>query len=225
MDVLQAQAFGAGSPRGSSGGNSGSTSGTISADFETFLRLLTTQMQHQDPLNPMESTEFASQLAEFSGVEQQVRTNDLLVGLQGGLVTLGMGQLGNWIGMEARAQMPVNFAGQSITLAGAPHVLADRMELIVRDEDGEIVQQMPIALSSDSFEWDGTGADGSVLPPGLYSFAVQNWSADEMLEERGAMVYGTVQEAALVGGEIWLTMEDGVSIPSGDVLGLRDRSG
>ena len=77
--------------------------GTISADFETFLRLLTAQMQHQDPLNPMESTQFASQLAEFSGVEQAVRTNDLLLGLQDALATLGMGQLGGWIGMQARA--------------------------------------------------------------------------------------------------------------------------
>lgn len=40
----------------------------LTADFETFLHLLTTQMQNQDPLNPMESTEFATQLATFSGV-------------------------------------------------------------------------------------------------------------------------------------------------------------
>jgi len=218
MNVLQAQSMGGGAPPGSDR----SASGTISADFETFLRLLTTQMKHQDPLNPMESTEFASQLAQFSGVEQQVRTNDLLIGLQGGLATMGMGQLGSWIGMEARAQMPVNFDGRPVTLAGAPHVLADRMELIVSNEEGEIVQQLPIPLSDASFGWDGTGVDGQVLPPGLYSFAIRNWSGEDMLEEWGAMVYGTVQEAALVGGEVWLTMQDGMSIPAGDVLGLRD---
>jgi flagellar basal-body rod modification protein FlgD len=90
----------------------GAAASMITADFQTFLRLLTTQMQNQDPLNPMESTEFASQLAQFSGVEQQVRTNDLLTGLQAGLATQGMGQLGGWIGLEARAEMPVNFEGQ-----------------------------------------------------------------------------------------------------------------
>jgi flagellar basal-body rod modification protein FlgD len=221
MDILQTQPTAAGVQTA----GSGTTSGTISADFETFLRLLTTQMQHQDPLNPIESTEFASQLAQFSGVEQQVRTNDLLTGLQSGLAALGMGQLGSWIGMEARAEMPVNFDGQAVTLAGAPHVLADRMELVVRDARGEIVQELPIPLSGDSFEWDGTGSDGSVLAPGLYNFAVRALSGEEVLEERGAMVYGSVQEAAIVGGEIWLTMTDGVSIPSGDVLGLRDPTG
>jgi flagellar basal-body rod modification protein FlgD len=221
MDILQTQPTAAGVQTA----GSGTTSGTISADFETFLRLLTTQMQHQDPLNPIESTEFASQLAQFSGVEQQVRTNDLLTGLQSGLAALGMGQLGSWIGMEARAEMPVNFDGQAVTLAGAPHALADRMELVVRDARGEIVQELPIPLSGDSFEWDGTGPDGSVLAPGLYNFAVRALSGEEVLEERGAMVYGSVQEAAIVGGEIWLTMTDGVSIPSGDVLGLRDPTG
>jgi flagellar basal-body rod modification protein FlgD len=192
----------------------------ISSDFETFLRLLTTQMQNQDPLKPMESTEFASQLAQFSGVEQQVRTNDLLAGVQSGLATLGMGQIGGWIGMEARAEMPVNFEGQTVTMAGARHVLADRMEMVVRDEFGQTVQQIPIPLSDDSFQWNGTGVDGSVLPPGLYSFSIQNWSGENMIEERGAMVYGKIDEAAIVGGEIWLMLAGGVSIPASDVLGL-----
>ncbi len=50
----------------------------ISGDFETFLKLLTTQMRNQDPLKPMDSTEFVAQLASFSAVEQQIRANDRL---------------------------------------------------------------------------------------------------------------------------------------------------
>ena len=49
------------------GGNS-----ALSSDFETFLRMLTTQLQNQDPLNPVDSADFAVQLATFSSVEQQV---------------------------------------------------------------------------------------------------------------------------------------------------------
>lgn len=193
----------------------------ISSDFETFLRLLTAQMQNQDPLNPMESTEFASQLAQFSGVEQQVRTNDLLTSLQAGLTTLGMGQISGWLGRQVRAEMPVNFEGQTVTLAGAQHVLADRMELVVRNEAGEVVQQIPIPLSDEDFTWDGTGVDGTRVPDGLYSFGIQNWSGEELLEDRGAMVYATVEEAVRVNGEVWLTVEGGLSLPAGDVLGLR----
>jgi flagellar basal-body rod modification protein FlgD len=193
----------------------------ITADFQSFLRLLTTQMQNQDPLNPMESTEFASQLAQFSGVEQQVRTNDLLRGMQAGLATLGMGELGGWIGMEARAEMPVNFEGQTVTLAGAPSTFADRMELIVRDASEQVVQRIPVPLSADSFDWDGTDLSGASVPPGVYSFSIQNWSGEDMIEERGAMVYSTVEEAQLVGDEVWLSMEGGLSIPASTVLGLR----
>jgi flagellar basal-body rod modification protein FlgD len=217
MDISQTnQSFGA-NPKA---GASASKAGVITSDFETFLRLLTTQMQNQDPLNPMESTEFASQLAQFSAVEQQVRSNELLEGLQAGLQTLSMGQIGSWIGMQARAEMPVNFEGQSVTLAGARHVLADRMELIVRDQAGEVVQQLPIPLSDDSFAWNAAGLDGNVLPHGIYSFTVQNWSGEAMIEERGAMVYGIIQEVAMVDQEVWLSMEGGVGIPADDLLGL-----
>jgi flagellar basal-body rod modification protein FlgD len=196
----------------------------ITADFQTFLRLLTTQMQNQDPLNPMESTEFASQLAQFSGVEQQVRTNDLLKGMQAGLATMGMGELGGWIGMEARAEMPVNFEGQTVRLAGAPNTFADRMELVVRDASGQVVQQIPVPLSDDSFEWNGADLSGETVPPGVYNFTIQNWSGEDMIEERGAMVYSTVEEAQLVGDEVWLSMEGGLSIPASTVLGLRRSS-
>ena len=62
----------------SSGADSTTPSGQISSDFETFLKMLTVQMKNQDPLNPVESTDYATQLATFSGVEQAVLTNDLL---------------------------------------------------------------------------------------------------------------------------------------------------
>lgn len=194
----------------------------ITADFQTFLRLLTTQMRNQDPLNPMESTEFASQLAQFSGVEQQVRTNDLLIGMQAGLATLGMGELVGWVGMETRAEMPVRFDSQTVRLAGTPHVLADRMELIVRDAGGDVVQQIPMPLRADEFEWTGTDLSGSTVPPGVYAFTIQNWSGETMLDEREAMVYATVDEARMVDGEIWLTMQGGLSIPAASVLGVRN---
>ena len=52
------------------------------ADYESFLTLLTAQLKNQDPLKPLESTEFVAQLASFSAVEQQVRTNDSLTAIQ-----------------------------------------------------------------------------------------------------------------------------------------------
>lgn len=89
-------------------GNTGSTTveasakDAINSDFETFLIMLTTQMQNQDPLNPIDSSDFAVQLATFSSVEQQVKTNDLLTSLGQQFELMGLSQLAGWVGMEAR---------------------------------------------------------------------------------------------------------------------------
>ena len=66
---------------------------TIDSDFETFLIMLTTQMKIQDPLNPIDSSDFAVQLATFSSVEQQVKTNDLLASLGQQLGFMGLSRL------------------------------------------------------------------------------------------------------------------------------------
>jgi len=73
-------------------------------------------MQNQDPLNPVDSSDYAVQLATFSGVEQQVLTNDLLRGLAAQNGTAGLAQMANWVGMEARAVAPAFFDGAPITV-------------------------------------------------------------------------------------------------------------
>ena len=96
----------------------------ISSDFETFLRMLTVKMENQDPLNPVDSSDYAVQLATFSGVEQQVQTNDLLRSLATQLVSGGMAQMAAWVGKEARAPTAAYFDGGAITLAPNPITMA-----------------------------------------------------------------------------------------------------
>ncbi|UWQ95661.1 flagellar hook assembly protein FlgD [Rhodobacteraceae bacterium M385] len=194
---------------------------SITSDFDMFLRLLTTQMQNQDPLDPADSTEYTAQLATFSGVEQQVETNNLLRDLQASFASMNMGQLSGWIGMEARAEVPVNFTGQTTMVQVAPHALADRMELIVRNAAGDVVANVPALLSDEPFAWAGEGSDGTPLPHDTYSLSVQSWSGEDILEERSAFVYGEITEAQTLAGEVWVTMENGVSLPAENVQGLR----
>jgi len=115
--------------------------GVISSDFETFLKMLTAQMENQDPLDPMDSADYATQLATFSGVEQQVLTNDLLQVLSGQFAVSGMAQMASWVGKEARAPVAGYFDGAPITVAPNPASIADRVELVVRDADGTEVQR------------------------------------------------------------------------------------
>ena len=64
--------------------------------------MLTAQLENQDPLNPLESQDFAVQLATFSNVEQQTKTNSLLEDVKSGLQASGLGDMSGWLGREAR---------------------------------------------------------------------------------------------------------------------------
>ena len=77
---------------------SSSTSSAASLDYNAFLKLFVTQMQNQDPLNPMESTEYTAQLAQFSNLEQSIESNKKLDGL---MSQLALSQANSLIGRTA----------------------------------------------------------------------------------------------------------------------------
>lgn len=193
----------------------------LSSDFQTFLRMLTTQVQNQDPLNPVDSADFAVQLATFSSVEQQVLTNELLRGLAGQLALSGMAAMGDWVGREVRAAMPVDFRGSPITVMPNPAAIADRVELVVRDAAGTEVQRLPLPVSADPVLWAGVAADGSPMPPGLYSFEVVSRAGGEVILTEPAEVYARVREVRSSGGALMLVFDGGVSVAPGAVTALR----
>lgn len=91
--------------------------GVINSDFETFLVMLTAQLQNQDPLNPMDSSDYAVQLATFSGVEQQVLTNELLRGLGAEGRIDNLASVAGWVGWRpARKGPPISRARPWISM-------------------------------------------------------------------------------------------------------------
>ena len=197
------------------------TKTVINSDFETFLRMLTTQLQNQDPLNPMNSSDFAVQLATFSSVEQQVLTNDLLTGLSGQMGQMGMAQLAGWVGMDARAPMPARFDGFPVTIQPAITNTADEARLIVRDAGGEVVQTQSIPIAEETYLWSGRDAAGQSLPPGLYSFEVESYVQGERQDSRIPETYGRIVEARIEEGRTILVMESGATVQADAVTALR----
>lgn len=202
-------------------GQAGSAS-VISSDFETFLKMLTAQMENQDPLNPMDSADYVVQLATFSSVEQQVLTNDLLQAMTLQLGSSGMAEMAAWVGKEARAAAPAYFDGSPVTVAPNPASIADTVELVVRNAAGEDVQTLTIPVSAEPVEWAGVSSDGTPFPQGLYTFEVRSIAGGEVLMQEQAEVYSTVQEVRAEGGETILMLEGGVAVSALSVSALRD---
>ena len=194
----------------------------ISSDFETFIKMLTTQMQNQDPLNPIESADFAVQLATFSTVEQQVKTNDLLTSLADRVGGLGVAQLSGWVGMTARAQMPVSFTGTPVTLSVEAAAQADSAELVVRNDAGNVVLRQAVPAESGDIAWTGLDDNGAPLPAGTYAISFESYKGDELLGASDVVVHDRIVEARNENGETVLVMSGGQEIAASDILGLRE---
>ncbi len=195
--------------------------GGLTSDLNTFLRMLTVQMQNQDPLNPMEASDFAVQLATFSGVEQQVKTNQLLDAMAAQFGIMGMSQLAGWVGQEARAAAPVWYDGRPVTLSPNPAVTADEAVLVVRDARGNLVAREDLPLGSGPYTWLGAGADGSRLPTGRYTLSLESWRDGELLGETPMEYYGRVVEARGGAGGTRLVFPGGIEVPATDITALR----
>lgn len=193
----------------------------LSSDFETFLQMLTAQAKYQDPLEPIDSSEYAAQLAQFSMVEQQVKSNDLLSALTAQLGASNMAQMSGWIGMEARTTAPVHFDGAPLTVAPNPAAIADNVQLVVYDSVGAEVQRLTIPTSADPVHWAGVTSGGAPFPPGLYRFEVESRAQGELVLSEPAETYGTITEAQIHAGQTLLVLEGGSIVAADAVTGLR----
>lgn len=194
----------------------------ISSDFDTFLKLLTAQLKHQDPLNPMEGTEFAVQLATFSGVEQQAHTNKLLNQMIGQMGGGGLGQVAHMIGKEARTTAPVWFGDKALTLDVGPDPLADSVTLVTRNESGREVAREEIGPGSGQIDWFGRDGDGKKLPDGRYSFVIESSRNGEVIRENEVGTFALITEARTDPEGVRLIFEGGGSALASEVDALRD---
>lgn len=194
----------------------------VNSDYDTFLKMMTAQVRNQDPLEPMSSDDFAAQLATFSGVEQQVKTNELLAALGSQMGAMGMSQYASWIGLEARAAVPAQFDGSPISISPNPAAGADGAVLVVLDDQGNEVQRQEFTPSTDDIEWAGVDADGNPFETGTYSFRIESYSGEDLLATNDAEIYTEVVEAKSQNGAIVLVLEGGSEVNASDVSALRN---
>lgn len=202
------------------GGFSAASGGaSTGADFQTFLTMLTAQLKNQDPLNPMESTDFAIQLATFAGVEQAALSNRFLEQIAG---QSGGAGIAGWIGKEARTTAPVWFGDRAITLDVAPHNLADSVQLVTRNANGREVTREEIGPGAGQIDWLGRTEDGAKLPDGAYSFTLESRRGGELISDTPVGAYARIVEAQFDASGGRVVFEGGTSAPAAEVTALRD---
>jgi len=194
----------------------------LGADFNMFLKLLTTQMQNQDPLSPMDSTQYTQQLVQYSQVEQSVQQSATLKDILARLSTQDMSQAAGFIGKEAVFSSAVSGLGDrpaswSYT---ADRALASGIAS-VRDASGATVFTGPISPSGNSgkFSWDGTLADGTRAPKGAYTLTIQGVDAAGAALTPTIASTGTVDEVSSKNGVLSLGV-NGVPMSIGTLIRL-----
>ncbi|MEM9434346.1 MAG: flagellar hook capping FlgD N-terminal domain-containing protein [Pseudomonadota bacterium] len=193
----------------------------LSSDFETFLVLLTAQLNNQDPLNPVDSQDFATQLATFSGVEQQVKTNDLLTSLTQTMNLSSLADMAGWVGMEARVSGAVQFSGTPIEIYPQLPSFAETAQLVVSNAQGAEVQRINIPVSEDPIEWAGTFPDGTPIPSGAYSLTVEAFSQNELVNVGSVEHFAEVSEVRATDTGSLVVLQGGATVAATEVTGLR----
>lgn len=212
--------------RAASGGAAAAAAGSGKSEVsqETFLKLLIAQLQHQDPLNPMNSQEFTAQLATFNMLEQLVQMNRRLEAMRTGqslAADLGATAL---IGREVVAEgnqvaLQGGEAAIHFTLAGE----AAQTTIRIRDSRGVVVRSIaagPQPAGERSVVWDGRADDGRLLPAGSYTFDVEALAPGGRRVEAETLVRGRVSGVTLGEGGPKLSV-DGVEIALAAIRSVR----
>jgi flagellar basal-body rod modification protein FlgD len=155
----------------SSSSVSSTTGGTLAGNFQTFLTLLTTQLQNQDPLSPLDTNQFTQQLVQFASVEQQLKTNSQLTTLVSLQQTAQSTQALGFVGKTA----VVDGSTAALTNASATWDLSvptnSNVNISITNSTGQTVFTGNYAVSAGNnlpFTWDGKGSDGTQWPDGSY---------------------------------------------------------
>lgn len=196
----------------------------LAEDFQQFLTLLTTQLQNQDPLSPMDSTEFTNQLVQFSQVEQQINMNqklDNLVAMQ--LASISSIALG-YVGMDiSYISSEMSYDGQKpvdITYALASEAVTSKVNIY--NDNGDLVYSYdaPKNVGMNKFTWNGTKTNGEQLEAGTYTVKIDALDKNGKTIENSTVVTGHVGGIETQNGVVYVLVGDR-AVPIGSIVNAK----
>jgi flagellar basal-body rod modification protein FlgD len=178
-----------GTPPPSSGTGNGLTSNSAADTQQRFLTLLTTQLQNQDPTNPMDNSALTSQIAQLStvtGIEQlNASMTSLMASLQNGQTMQATAMIGHSVlapGSNIQLSSNTTTADDGTETTTHNGVFgtqlasnADDLKVTIRDKDGKVVDSIDLGKQVAGVVpiiWDGTQTDGTIAPDGQYTFEI-----------------------------------------------------
>ena len=196
----------------------------IADNFDSFLLLLTTQLQNQDPTSPMDADQFTQQLVQFSGVEQQIKSNETLSQLVNLMQSEQLGASVGYLGSEAEAAGDVVRLGED-GLAKIHYDLdgpASSVNVVISDELGQVVATLPGETGSgrQSITWSGLGDEGFQHSEGSFKVSIQAQTAAGGPVTSSTTISGIVDGVELNEGQTMLSV-DGVLIPLHQITAIR----
>jgi flagellar basal-body rod modification protein FlgD len=206
--------------------NAGTALSQLSEDYTKFLTLLTAQISNQDPLAPMDSTQFVSQLAQLSQVEQAVQTNGNLEGMSAQIATLsvvsGPNMLGRSVTIPSNAVEMSNGTSNSFyeLPVGATIVSAE-----IHDPTGYLVRTMsglPTGSGVDiPLGWDGTNDIGQPVLDGNYTVTIR--ALDDLGVALPAFTYreADVQQVTFTEGQVSYLLSGNETVLAQSVVAVR----
>jgi flagellar basal-body rod modification protein FlgD len=209
------------------GAATSSTSGLYNSSTQAlgkddFLKLLVTQLQNQDPMNPTDSTAFVAQLAQFSSLEQLSNVNDNLKIVQAFDQSINNAQAVNFVGKTVKA------SGSMFELGtGETHEIqyqlgedADTVYVSISNSSGEIVKKIEmdkITAGTQSVVWDGKDENGSAAPAGTYSFSLQAKNKDGEIMASAAFIEEIITGVSYHNSSTYL-LAKGIEIPYAAII-------
>jgi flagellar basal-body rod modification protein FlgD len=221
------QAAGGANKTTASSASSAAAGATFGKNFDTFLKLLTAQLQNQNPLSPMDTTQFTQQLVQFSSVEQAIRQNtnlETLISMQ----------------KNSQAANAVNYIGKTVEMTGdkvgvvngqgtITYTLpedAGRVVISIYDSSGTLVRRMDgDTTAGDNFiNWNGVSDSGQQLPDGDYNVEIAAQNATGGAIATSNKLLGVVTQVDYVAGTVMLTV-NGTKLPLAQLSTVRGVSG
>lgn len=196
----------------------------LAENFDNFLMLLVTQLENQDPLEPLDTNEFTNQIVQFASVEQEIASNsnlEQLIALQ----------------RSNQAAASVNYLGKRIEAEGNTTVLSDgyaewnyalpesanSVDLLIVDEVGNQIfhSQGATNFGAHRFVWNGLDDSGNPVPGGLYTLSISATDAQGQAIAPATTIVGQVSGVETTGDSVALFIGP-IGIPIGDVISILD---